>query len=520
MTIRRYQMSIPMALLLGGAGLLVVLGFVHAVRFMVGQWQMDEFSHGYIIPFVSAYLIWQRRYALQQIQFRGSWLAVLLLVGGITLDVMGRLAALWPVQHLALLVVIAALVWSLVGNAGMRLLAVPLGVLIFMIPLPNILLQSLSATLQLVSSSIGVALMRAMGVVVFLEGNVIDLGNFKLEVAQACSGLRYLLPLMTLGFLVAGFYRASWWKRAVVFLSSIPITVLINSLRIAAIGIMVQHWGIGMAEGFLHEVQGWMMFMLCTAILLLEVWVLSRVTGDRRPLRELFSIDSDEPPPAGSPSVSQVIPPSLYAAGTLLAVFALTAFIMPSPKPQVPARETFVSFPMQLGAWSGRAQGMESEYLDTLKLDDYLLANYTSPKELPVNLYIAWYDQQSAGESTHSPKACLPGGGWQIKDLRQVQVGNLQVWGQPLRVNRVLIQYEDQRQLVYYWFMQRGRLVTNEYLVKWYLMVDSITRHRGDGALVRLIVPLSPGMSPEQADQQLQAFASAMVPKLGPFIPN
>ena len=110
-----------------------------------------------------------------------------------------------------------------------------------------------------------------------------------------------------------------------------------------------------------------------------------------------------------------------------------------------------------------------------------------------VNLYIAYYNSQRKGEAVHSPRSCLPGGGWQMRDFGQRELPAIVVGGQPLRVNRTLIELGDQRQLVYYWFQQRGRVITNEFAVKWYLFWDAITRHRTDGALVRSSTPLPRG---------------------------
>jgi exosortase D (VPLPA-CTERM-specific) len=514
-----YRFSSQSLALLAVLAALLYVGFDKAIAFMVGQWNMDEFSHGYLIPFIAAFLVWQRRTSLLQLEFDGSWVGVLVLIAGIALDIAGRLAALWPLQHLALLIVLCGLVLSLAGWKALTILRVPLGILIFMIPLPNLLLNALSAQLQLISSTIGVGLMRLAGVSVFLEGNVIDLGTYRLEVAEACSGLRYLLPLMTLGFLMACFYRAALWKRAVVFLSSVPVTLLMNSVRIAAIGIMVDRWGLGMAEGVLHQVQGWMMFMLSTAILMLEIVLLTKLGRDRRPWRDVFGLELPAPLPSGWTSRRRALPASLLAASAVMLLFSAAALSMPAARVMTPQRESFTSFPLQIEGWAGKREAMNGIYLDTLKLDDYLLATYARGGA-PVNLYIGWYSTQSAGAATHSPRACLPGGGWRIVDLHRTPIAQVRAGAEPLQVNRALIASGDQRQLVYYWFVQRGRIVTNEYMVKWYLLVDSLLRHRSDGALVRLVVPIPAGVADADADRDLQAFASAIAPQLGRFIPS
>jgi EpsI family protein len=148
------------------------------------------------------------------------------------------------------------------------------------------------------------------------------------------------------------------------------------------------------------------------------------------------------------------------------------------------------------------------------------LANFSRPAERPVNFYVAWYDSQRAGRSAHSPRSCLPGGGWVIHSLTQIDVPGLVIDGVPVRANRVLIQLGAQKQLVYYWFQQRGRVVTNEYLVKWYMFWDSLTRNRTDGALVRFTMPLSATESEEEADRALTEFAAAAIVPLDAFVPG
>src|SRR5260370_15959290 len=222
------------------------------------------------MPAVAAFLIWQQKDSLEQIPFEGSWRGVGLVLLGGGLLVLGELATVYSLVQYAYLVTLYGLVLSFTGRRAFRLLGVPLLILAFMIPLPAFFLYNLSTNLQLLSSELGVWFMRLFGISVFVEGNVIDLGGYKLQVAEACDGLRYLFPLMTLGFLIAHFYKGAAWKRIVLFLSSIPVTIIMNSARIGTIGLMVEHWGIGMAEGFLHEVQGWMGVMMSAGLLLGE----------------------------------------------------------------------------------------------------------------------------------------------------------------------------------------------------------------------------------------------------------
>jgi exosortase D (VPLPA-CTERM-specific) len=506
------------AILVGG-----YLAFAYAIEAMLQKWTLEEFSHGYLILPVAAYLAWQQRATLIAASTAGAWTGPLIVLLAALMAVAGRLSSLVTLEQLALLGVILGLVVGLWGWRGARILRSPLTIMLFMIPLPSMIMNNLSAQLQLVSSTLGVWLIRLVGVSVFLEGNVIDLGSYRLEVAEACSGLRYLLPLMTLAFLIAYLYRAPLWKRAIVFISSVPLTVLTNSARIALIGVTVDRWGPAMAEGALHEVQGWMMFMISTVVLLLEVMILSKVGRDRRPWQQAFGLRSARggTSPSSGPRLAQrALPVTAFVASILLLTFGIAVAATAVPVSVVPARQNFATFPLVVGEWHGARTALDRIYVDALKLDDYVMANYQNSANLPVNLYVAWYDRQSTGESTHSPRACLPGGGWQIHELRQVQLATA-VKGHTLMVNRALIQHGDARQLVYYWFVQRDRVVTDEYLVKWYLLVDSLTRHRTDGALVRLIVPIGASAGAvRDADLTLNRFVATFEPVLDRYLPS
>ena len=508
-------------LLLVGAMIAAVLAVKTGVAQMM-SWLLarPEYSYGLIIPFIAAFLVWQRRDQIERMPFNGSWAGFVLALFGAALGAIGKLSALFTLEHYSVVITLYGLVLALTGWRVFRLLWVPLLILLFMVPLPDFLYQNFSAQLQLLSSKIGVWFIRLVGISVYLEGNVIDLGTYKLQVAEACSGLRYLFPLMTIGFLMAYFFKAAFWKRALLFVSSIPITILMNSFRIGTIGVMVDHWGVQMAEGFLHEFQGWAVFMASGAIMVLEMMLLARVGAGRRPWRELFGLEFPAPTPKVPPAVARPVPISLYASALVLIVVAGISLSLPERAESIPPRKSFAQYPTTLGPWIGRRETLETVYLDQLMLDDYLLADFVREQEPPINYYIAWYDSQRAGRSVHSPRGCLPGGGWVIQSFTQRALPGVRAGHEPLRVNRALIRLGNQQQLVYYWFQQRGRVITNEYVVKWYLFWDALTRNRTDGALVRLVVALPPNGAADAADQQLTEFAAAAAPTLTAYVPD
>jgi EpsI family protein len=160
-------------------------------------------------------------------------------------------------------------------------------------------------------------------------------------------------------------------------------------------------------------------------------------------------------------------------------------------------------------------------YIDSLKVTDYLIANYARPADrAPVELWIAYYDQQVSGASVHSPKACLPGGGWRIDALDEHRIEGVGPSGEALVVNRAVITLGDVSQVVYFWFDQRGRDITDEFAVKWYIFQDGLTMNRTDGALVRLSTLTRDQADIPEADARLEDFVRAIDPRLAYHIPD
>ena len=494
--------------------------FSNGIRVMVIWWHHPAYSYGYLIPFITLFLIWQKKDQLELLPFDGSWTGVLVVAIGLLLLFAGELGTLYNVIQYAFLVVTIGVVLAIVGWRAFKVIWAPLTILLFMIPLPNFLFFNLTQQLQLISSQLGVWVIRVFHIPVFLQGNVIDLGVFQLQVARACSGLRYLFPLMTLGYIAAYIFNGLFWKRALIFLSSMPITVLMNSFRVGMIGVLVHYWGISMAQGFLHAFEGWLIFMTCIGILVVEMWILAQIGRTRMPLREAFGLAFPAPTPSDANIRSRAVSLPIIATASLLAAVALLHGVLPQRVEHPPQRRDFSDFPLRIGAWHGALLAMQPVYINELKFTDYIMANYTDASRDMVNFYVAYYASQHAGDSAHSPRSCIPGGGWVIKSLTQRYIKGVSIGGQPLRVNRVLIEMGGTKQLVYYWFQEQGRLLTNEYLVKWFLFWDALTRNRTDGALVRLVTTIPPDGTVRAADGRLAAFARAVSPHLGAFIPD
>lgn len=507
-----------MPLLFAVAILLAFAAYFSGVAELISRWsKQEEYSHGFFIPLISLWLLWERRDALRDSLGVPAWGGLLLLLGAIGLLMLGELTAIFILVQYGFLLCLLALVLCLGGVPLLRVALLPVLLLIFAVPLPYFVDSQLSWRLQLLSSQVGVGVLRALDISVFLEGNIIDLGSYRLQVVEACSGLRYLYPLLSIGFLMGYMFRAPLWQKGALFLSSIPITVLMNSLRIAAVGVLVERWGIGMADGFLHYFEGWIIFMACLLLLLAEVWLFERL-GARRHVLEALSVPVIRGGGA-APAPKLVAHPLVFALPML--VLAGVAVSEVGQRQELrPDRLPLTAFPLRLDEWRASESRLDAQVEVSLGLDDYVIADYRRGEADLVNFYAAYYGSQRKGVSPHSPQVCIPGGGWLITDLSRLPVTLTLSSGGGFDVNRVIIEREGQRQLVYYWFEQRGRRIANEYWVKWYLLRDALLRNRSDGALVRLTTPIRAFEAPADADQRLQDFMQLAVPRLAAHVPH
>ena len=508
--------------LLGGLLLLLLtIAYWGGITNLVERWSsQEEYSHGFFLPLLAIYFAWCKRNLLRATERKPAWIGVVLIAVGASMLLIGELSALYILVHYSLILTIYGLILVFGGIPYFRILFWPLLLLVFAIPLPYFIDASLSYRLQLLSSELGVWVIRLFHIPVYLEGNVIDLGSYKLQVVDACSGLRYLYPLMGLGYIAAYLFSAPFWQRVLVFLSTIPITIIMNSLRIGMIGVLVDKSGTGAADGFLHQFEGWVVFMASAALLLLEIYALSRTHDPRRPFREVLGIPEYLPPSRGGHGQAQEkFNANPMRMGVLLLVGATFFTLMIGARHEnTPSRLTLSQFPENIGEWLSQPQIIPPNILDTLQLSDYLNANFKDPAGTTLNLYIAYYDTQRKGVSPHSPRVCIPGGGWKINTLTQAKI--LVTDDKILPVNRVVIEKDGQKELVYYWFQQRGRSIANEYLMKLYLLYDSIFKNRTDGALVRVTVPIKPDSPIEEQEKKIYRYIKRLQPDLSKFIPD
>ena len=351
---------------------------------------------------------------------------------------------------------------------------------------------------------------------------MIDLGTMDLQVAEACNGLRYAYPLTSIAYVIAFSFNGPIWKKLLIIASAIPLAIFMNALRIGITGLLVDAYGIEAAQGFLHYFEGWVIFILCLAVLFGLVSLFGQVFGPHKTFMHCLAIDPPTKQPA--PPVEKQLPlltPSAKIAGGSLLIAGLLLALVPERTETIPVRVPLIVTPDKLGDWRGMDVAIDTRIIQQLRLTDYKLTRFSRPTDIQqVELYISYYESQRKGAAVHSPAACIPAGGWEIASLTQTTIAGVGRNGEDLPVNRVLIRKGHDRQLVYYWFDQRGEIMTSALQVKLSIFWDALTRGRTDGAMVRLAVDIPRGQSEFDADNKLADFARHIYPAVGMSLPQ
>ena len=338
-------------LVLASAGAAVF--FIDGLEALLTAWELPEYSHGPLIPILSALLFLRqlKEFPVEPGQKRDRWVGFCVLVLAVILGTLGKLATISDIVAYATIVWVGGLLLVSFGWKTGKHFWPPVLHLVYMLPLPGVIYYKLSTVLQLISSELGVWFLQLLSVPVFLGGNIIDLGVTKLQVAEACSGLRYLFPILSFSYIFAVLYKGPMWHKAFLLISAAPITVVMNSVRIAIAGYIVNYYGLDWVEGFTHFFEGWVIFLACILFLFLLAWLLLRFHPTKMSLVEALDLDTDGLLDQAK-RIQYVFPSKTLVATAILMVSAPVFWYLAPARDLAPINRTsFESFPRQIGDW-------------------------------------------------------------------------------------------------------------------------------------------------------------------------
>ncbi|MEW6380232.1 MAG: VPLPA-CTERM-specific exosortase XrtD [bacterium] len=484
--------------------------------------QEGDYSYALLIPFITGYLLWEKREKLATTPISTWWPGGVLFVLFFLAGIYGVLGSSPSAVRMALPCVILSIALFCTGRVMFRNLAFPLSLFFFMVPLPTMFHSLVGVHLKRVSTMLGVLILRIFSIPVFVEGNIIDLGSTKLEVVDACSGLRYILPLLTIGVLFAYFFEKNTLKRIPLVAITVPVAIIVNGIRIGLTGILADKWGPEVAQGFFHGFSGWIVFMFALVVLVVFHRIL-KVFFHRpakievpSPVTEDNSRSTEEHNGNTPGSKCSLLPAVLTAA--LLSIGAMLGFAA-AALPRLAIRNGLSSFPLSIQEWHGRMDYIEPEIEEKSGAEDSFSGTYRSPEGNIVSLYLGYRGSPFTENENffHSPDVCLPSSGWKVLASSIHTITDVPQFGS-IAVRKMLIEKMNERCLVYYWFQTRSRTACDVNINRWHLTLHALARDNTHDIFFRLISPLRHDQKPEDAQQYLDGFTRKTITTLGRFL--
>ncbi len=476
---------------LAGCCLCAVFIFVYWNVFLslINAWlNVPAYSHGFLVPIVSLYIIWvyRNRLSLSDIKpnlFIGT--AVLLVSG--SLLVLGEASMINVVQQVSMLVAICGIVILLLGSRFMRVWAVPLLYLVLMLPVLDGLFRKVQLPFQLLSAKMAVAILQVFDIPVLLSGKYIELPTLTLEVARACSGIQYMVSIVALVIPLMFIFLKGSGSRILLMFFAFLIGVSVNWLRIVLIALWVYNGGEGL-HGPGHILQGLFVSVFGFFTLFMIAWIIAKISGNQQD-----SIEEKRSKIIQGGLDKKVEKRMWLAWGMAISILVGASQIV-NPSSIAPVKlkqEEYSLIPEKIGTWQSIREGT-GETIFNLDPDLYLERTYLNRDNENVNVYIGYFERQEQGrEVVHSNLQSLYDNSQKIRITLDSK--------QSIDVNKAILKKENKRYLVIYWYNINGRLTESNVAAKIISVIDSLVFRRANAALIGFSVPLESGVDENKA---------------------
>ena len=476
---------------------LFMAGYFPVWQILVTKWAgSEEYSHAFLALPIILYMVWQKRGALRESQPRFAIFGLLLAIFASALYLFSLLTQVHTLIAMAMLLTMIGAIIYLAGAGAIKELATPLILFAMLIPVPEQLYTQLTFPLQLLVSQASEIIIRAFGITIFREGNIMHLPGKSFEVVAACSGLRSVVTLMTLSVIIGYFLLRNTSTKLILFAASIPTAILVNLIRIVVMVLLYHFFEVDLTEGTLHTVTGLAIFgiaLLMMSVLqrVLEFWELSR--RSKITVTSEGCVRHDEPDLCGHESSGYfLMAPKRETKFIILAVIFLgtTVLVYGNPEPAAvrdkpPLRDYFQSLS---GYKVFRDLGLNDDASKMLKLDDYTFIDYEGRAER-INLYIGYYYTAQKASAAHSPLICYPSQGWKIDNRPERRT--LPVGPYTLNYQEIITSHDGEKELVFYWYQTYARTSPEAYQNKIDIACNRFMKRGGQHAFVRVSVPFT-----------------------------
>jgi len=496
-----------MRLKLGLLSVVFVLSYFSAFSLLVNTWlSRDDYSHGFLVPLISFYFVWMKRHELQRIPIIPNLPGGLLIsIVGSCMLLVGGISSVAIIQQLSILVIIPGMVLLLLGKDFLKALALPLGYLILMVPVLDIVLNRIQWPFQLFSAILSTKLLNLINIPVFRSVNFLELPNITLEIAEVCSGVKYLVSIVAIGIPLAYFTQKLWWRRILVLSTAVLIGILVNGFRVALIGIWAYNGG-EVVHGPLHIFQGLFVSVVGFIFLFLTVYVFSKIFPlDNQETKSRQNILSGK----FSYDAKQFNRAWLCA---IIVLSSLTVYLYTYSPKEIPLKRDLTQLPLNVGQWKGRQLPKRDMLLEAPGADVNVARVYRSASGREIMFYLGYFETQKQEKELISYKLG--------KLYRNVEEMEILANVQKIRVNKTIFNEDRNKYLALYWYDLNGRIVANRYMAKLVSAFYGLINNRTNGAIVVLYGKLSGTSDEAKLIEDEKDFAQQLFPLLVNFLPS
>lgn len=454
-----------------------VFSFISALSLLVNTWvSRDEYSHGFLVPFISLYFIWANRERLKELPIQpNKAIGMFLIITSCFMLITGKIGSMTIVQEVSVLIVIPGLVLMLLGTKYLRALALPLAYLVFMVPVFDVVFDRIQWPFQLLSASMSVKFLELLGIPVVLDTQYIVLPKLTLEVAKECSGISFLISIMAIAIPLAYFSLREWWLRCILFVFAIIIAITTNWLRVVFIAL----WSINAGKvlhGPYHILQGLFVSVIGIIFLIITAWILS-VIFPYNPSQKLnnSTIDKDVMVKGLPVDMKQVNRALFIAIVFFLGVGCYMHFYKPKP---VFLETSINELPITIGDWRGKDLNHNySKPFVIQGVDSEIMRLYWSSSGREVKLYIGYFESQGKGKELVSYKTQML---YENSEAFEVPINA----NSSIMVNRTVLTVGMQRFLLLSFYDLNGQIVANRYMVKFVTVINGLLSRQTNGAII------------------------------------
>jgi EpsI family protein len=495
----------------GVLGFLAVLFHASIVRPLVIEWyEHENFSYGFLIPFVFAYLVLQRCHALQREKIAPAIWGIAFLTGSIAVGLIGNALGEPFLSRLSLVATVASLVHVIAGWRIFRLLAFPLAYLLLMVPPPYVIVKQVSYYLKMFDAVVATEALQLIGVPVYRDSYFLNLPNITLEVADVCSGIASLFAMVALGTVYVYFLPARMGAKLAVLASVLIFPLIANLIRIILVGASVYYYGPVMLKAFFHTFTGTFTFLLSLAMLLVVgEWFRRRYPAADQP-KQFVTERGDRTELSGK----------LLSVPAMLAAIVLAGGLYVSRAIALPeSRQLYGeldAIPKQLGHFRVAPGTWPESYSDP-KADEALSRVYQGPQNGPIEAFIGYRGSQRGADRLHSPKLVFPSR-WEYASMDNIQIAGQ--GGRHINAVWLLTKKNNSRRLVLFWYQLPGRTLSSDVLYRLELARRLIFHGRTDAVVVRLASEPDASETVDQALERLITFSQQLFPYVQLLLPE